>query len=342
LHRKLGSYKGTKAGAKIDPNAAWTGTWRGPRFSPPADGGRPENALTGQIFTVNDGPGSTTSIVVPEVFGKRRLWRNTSIATLPTGATATLPVKLAVALLADRNGVIDINLPVSGSLNDPQFKLAPIVFKLIVNLIVKAITSPFSLLASAFGGGADELSVVSFAPGSAILAPQARPGLDKVAKALIERPALKMTVVGTASLEVERDAFKRERLNALVRAEKRRAALVSGASVQSLEAEAVDVTAAEYPVLLKAVYRRADFPKPRNLLGIAKDIPPNEMEALLLAHLAVTEDAMRELAVQWGVAVRDYPIAQKLPSGRLFPGAAKAVSAEAKWSPRAELNLGTR
>ncbi len=90
-YRTLVSYKETHAGAKIDPTAIWTGTWRDPRFSPPADGGRPENALTGTIFTVNDGPGGTTSIVVPEADGKMRLWRNTSIATLATGTSATLP-----------------------------------------------------------------------------------------------------------------------------------------------------------------------------------------------------------------------------------------------------------
>ncbi|NMM15242.1 MAG: DUF748 domain-containing protein [Rhodoferax sp.] len=264
------------------------------------------------------------------------------------GAPASLPVKLAVALLADRNGVIDINLPVSGSLNDPQFKLAPIVFKLIINLIGKAITSPFSLLANAFGGGADELSVVSFAPGSAELASEARAGLDKVAKALIERPALKMTVVGTANLEVESDAFKREQLKALVQAEKRRASVVNGSSSSATGksdgagGDSVTVTPAEYPALLKAVYRRADFPKPRNLVGLTKDIPVNEMEALLLANLSATDDAMRELAVQRGVTVRDYLAAQKLPLERLFLGAAKAVPTEAKWSPRAELKLTTQ
>ena len=65
-YRTLVSYKETHAGAKIDPIAEWTGTWRDPRFSPPADGGRPENALTGTIFTVNSG---TAAIVVP---GRRR------------------------------------------------------------------------------------------------------------------------------------------------------------------------------------------------------------------------------------------------------------------------------
>jgi Domain of unknown function (DUF4082)/Bacterial Ig-like domain/Bacterial Ig domain len=87
-HRTLVSYKETIASAKIDPNAAWTGTWRDPRFSPPADGGKPENALSGTIFAVN---GGTTSIRVPEVDGKLRFWRNTSVATQAVGGTAVMP-----------------------------------------------------------------------------------------------------------------------------------------------------------------------------------------------------------------------------------------------------------
>ena len=256
------------------------------------------------------------------------------------GASASLPVKLAVALLADRNGVIDINLPVSGSLNDPQFRLLPIVFKIIGNLIVKAITAPFSLLASALGGGGgDELSIVAFEPGSARLSTSAKTGLDKVAKALQDRPALKMTVVGTASLELEREAFKREQLRALVQAEKRHGQ-TAGATPSDPAAE-TDVSSQDYPALLKAVYKRADFPKPRNLIGLAKDLPVPEMEALLLANLDATEPAMQALAVKRGVAVRDYLSSLKLPTDRLFLGAAKAVPPEAKWTPRAELNLAT-
>ncbi|MBD2308313.1 DUF4082 domain-containing protein [Chroococcidiopsis sp. FACHB-1243] len=88
-YRTLVTYKETVANAKIDPQTStWTGTWRDPRFSPPADGGRPENALTGTLFTVNDG--ATTAIKVPEADGKMRLWRNTSVATLSPGSTATL------------------------------------------------------------------------------------------------------------------------------------------------------------------------------------------------------------------------------------------------------------
>ncbi|MBP6008561.1 MAG: DUF748 domain-containing protein [Rhodoferax sp.] len=251
------------------------------------------------------------------------------------GAENSLPVKLAVALLADRNGVIDIDLPVSGSLNDPQFRLGPIVFKLIVNLIVKAVTAPFSLLASALGGGGDELSMVSFAPGSAVLSTEAKAGLDKVAKALEARPALKMTVVGTASLDVEREGFKREQLQALLLAEKRRA------RGTTTDADTPSVTPQEYPLLLKAVYKRADFPKPRNLIGLTKDLPGPEMEALLLTNLPATEATMQDLAVKRGVVVRDYLASLKLPLERLFLGAAKAVPPEAKWRPRAELNLAS-
>ncbi|MGB5737385.1 MAG: N,N-dimethylformamidase beta subunit family domain-containing protein, partial [Thiohalocapsa sp.] len=88
-YRTLVCYKETHANAKIDPDPAWTGTWRDPRFSPPADGDRPENALTGTIFTVN--AGATTNIQVPAADGKMRFWRNTSIADLLPGETAVLP-----------------------------------------------------------------------------------------------------------------------------------------------------------------------------------------------------------------------------------------------------------
>jgi len=268
------------------------------------------------------------------------------------GAPQSLPVRLAVALLADRHGVIDINLPISGSLNDPQFRLGSIIFKVIGNLIAKAVTSPFSLLASAFGGGGDELGKVSFAPGSAALTAPARQALDKVAQALNDRPALKMTVIGEASLEAEREGYKRERLQTLVQAEKRRrlvadggaraASGTNGASSDAAGETAIVVSAEEYPALLKAVYQRADMPKPRNLIGLAKDIPQGEMEALLLANIPVSEEQMRELALQRGVAVRDYLASQKLPVDRLFLGAAKSVASEAAWHPRAELSLTTR
>lgn len=251
------------------------------------------------------------------------------------GAPNSLPVRLAVALLADRDGVIDINLPISGSLNDPEFRLGPIIWKVVVNLVVKAVTSPFALLSSMFGGGGEELASVAFAPGSSELSPQARANLDKVAQAMTDRNRLRLTVAGQASLEAERDGWRRAQLNAQLQAEKRRAAVVAGAAAESVSA----FTEAERPALLQAVYRRAQIAKPRNLLGLPKSLSGAEMEALLLASLTVGTDQMRELAVARSVAVKDYLAARGLPVERLFLGAAKLVTAESAWSPRAELSL---
>ena len=256
-------------------------------------------------------------------------------------APASLPVKLAAALLADRNGVIDIDLPISGSINDPQFRIGPLIFKMVINLIGKAITAPFSLLAKASGGGGDEHGIVNYTPGSAALTAGARQSLDQVAKALNERPALKLTVVGTASLEGERAGYQRERLDAMVLAQKRRAGL-SDSALSSAAVSTMEVNPSEYPALLKEVYRRANIPKPRNLIGMAKDIEQGEMEALLLANIAVTDELMRELAVQRGVAVKDYLVSQKLPPERLFLGAVTTAIPGEKSTPHAELKLDIR
>lgn len=249
-----------------------------------------------------------------------------------------LPVKLAVALLADRNGVIDINLPVSGSLNDPQFRLAPLIFRLIFNLIGKAVTAPFALIAGAFGGGGEEMNQVVFAPGSKQLDDAARQRLDAVAKALTDRPALQITVVGHSDLEAERSGYQRARLDERVLAEKRRALAREGTAV----GDTLTVSPAEYPALLKEVYRRADIPKPRNLVGMAKEIAQTEMEALLLASIPVTPDALRELAVARGVAVKDYLGSRQLAEERMFLGAPQLASQGEKWRPQAELKLAPR
>src|SRR6266568_5432069 len=102
--RTLVCYKETFAIAVIDPAdpPTWTGTWRDPRFSPPADGGRPENALAGTLSRYVGGPflPSNNAITVPQADGLLRFWRNTSVATLPVGQTATL----ALATIGDEVG----------------------------------------------------------------------------------------------------------------------------------------------------------------------------------------------------------------------------------------------
>lgn len=237
-------------------------------------------------------------------------------------APNSLPVRLAVALLADRNGVIDLDLPISGSLNDPEFSLGPVIMKVIGNLIMKAITAPFSLLAHALGGAGDERGDVAFAPGSSMLAAQTREQLDAMAKALADRPALKATVVGWANPRTEPPGWRDERLMDMLLAEKRREAVQAGQDATQV----TQVSDGERAALLKRVYQRADdIKKPRNLIGLAKDIAPADMQKLLLASITVPDNAMPELALARSVAVRDYLAARGVPMDRLFIGASKLV-----------------
>ena len=134
-----------------------------------------------------------------------------------------LPLKIAVALLKDRNGVIDIDLPMNGSLDDPTFSIGPIIWKAFVNLIVKAATAPFALLGHLFGGG-EHPNIVEFAAGSAELDPPAREQLASLVKALKERPQLKLDVpiVFSPGLDRPQMAAARLRQELLARAQNTR------------------------------------------------------------------------------------------------------------------------
>ncbi|EGK73300.1 hypothetical protein METUNv1_00478 [Methyloversatilis universalis FAM5] len=230
------------------------------------------------------------------------------------------PVLLAVSLLKDRNGVIDINLPISGSLSDPQFSIGGIVVKVIVNLIVKAVTSPFALLGSLFGSDAD-LDHVAFEPGRAVLNDEARGKLDTLGKALTDRPALKLEVTGRTDRATDIEGYRRALLDQKVRAAKAARAKTS--------VEGVTVSPDEYPELLKAVYKASDFPKPRNVVGMAKDLPVPEMEKLILTNTEVSEEDLRLLGLARAQAVKDYLSRNaKIDDARLFVLAPKAGEAD--------------
>jgi hypothetical protein len=117
-----------------------------------------------------------------------------------------LPLKLAVALLKDRNGVIDIDLPLSGSLDDPQFRMGPLIWKAFVGLLTKVATSPFTLLAR-LGGREDEINRIDFAPGSSELDAAGRERMAALAKALGERPALELEIPTVYSAELDARAL---------------------------------------------------------------------------------------------------------------------------------------
>ena len=125
----------------------------------------------------------------------------------------SLPLKLAVALLKDRNGVIDIDLPMTGSLDDPKFRLGPLIWKAFVGLLTKIATAPFALIGSLFGGG-PEVNFVEFDPGGVLLDPAGQEKMATVQKALVERPALQVDVPMAYSAELDGGLIAEQALEA--------------------------------------------------------------------------------------------------------------------------------
>jgi uncharacterized protein involved in outer membrane biogenesis len=125
----------------------------------------------------------------------------------------SLPLKLAVALLKDKNGVIDIDLPMTGSLDDPKFRLGPLIWKAFVGLLTKIATAPFALIGSLFGGG-PELSYVEFEPGIISLDPAGQEKMATLMKALVDRPSLQVDVPMAYSAELDGELIAKQSLDA--------------------------------------------------------------------------------------------------------------------------------
>jgi len=240
--------------------------------------------------------------------------------------TATrLPVLLAVALLRDTRGVIDIQLPISGSLDDPQFSVGGLIVRVIVNLIAKAATAPFALLSAAFGHGNEELSQIAFAPGAATVADEATPRLDTLGKALADRPALKLEIAGSADPRIDREALRRAQVESALKRQKMKALADTGDAPASLDQVAIGGD--ERARWLAAAYRASGSDKrPRNAFGLLKDVPPDEMESLLLGEARVDDDALRELANARAQAVKDALVTRNVPGERLFIVAPKPLA----------------
>ncbi len=228
----------------------------------------------------------------------------------------SLPVSLALSLLKNGRGEIDVNLPISGSLDDPQFSLGGVVVKVIVNLFLKAVTSPFALLGSLFGGG-EELSTIEFDAGRLALSESAVKKLESLAKAIAERPALKIEISGRVDPEADKEGIKRVAIERAVRAEKLKEQVRKGVDGASLDS--IEISAKDYPLYLQRAYKEAKFPKPRNLIGLQKDLPVEEMEKLMMTNLPATEEDMRQLAEQRAEVVQTWLVDEgKVPLERLF------------------------
>ncbi len=225
----------------------------------------------------------------------------------------SLPVNLAIALLRNNRGEIDINLPISGSLDDPQFSLGGVIVKVIVNLFVKAVTSPFALLGSMFGDG-EELSTLAFAPGQTQIDAAAGKKLEALARALNDRSALKLDITGHADPETDREGLKRFAIEQAMQREK-----LADLRKQGKDAETTSIEPAEYPAYLARVYKAAKFPKPRNFIGLQKELPVEEMEKLLLTHLPASDADLGQLARVRAEQVQAWLLEQgKVAPGQIF------------------------
>ena len=228
----------------------------------------------------------------------------------------SLPIGLALSLLEDRDGVIDLDLPIRGNLDDPEFSIGGIVLKMLVNLVKKIITAPFAALGSLFGGG-EEMSQVAFAVGTSDLGEQQTGHLDKLADALYQRPGLKLDIQGEVSPEEDRDGLRRRRFDDLLVASKIQERVKRHLPVEPRKEMAV--TPEEYDTYLAAAYAAADFPKPREATGRLKQLPPEEMEKLLFTQIAVTDNDLRQMATERAARVRDYLLkTEKVAPERIF------------------------
>ncbi len=249
-----------------------------------------------------------------------------------------LPVRLAVSLLKDSKGAIDLDIPVSGSLSDPKFSVGSVILHTLTNLIARAATSPFSLLAGAIGavaGGSQSLDLVEFPPGLASLTPDSRKKLEVVATALKQRPAIRLDILGRVDPNVDRDGLREAILMRQIRAQK-----IAAAGSAAAGADAVELTPTEYDKYLGRVYAAAKFPKPSNFLGMDKSLPPDEMKKLLLTNTEVTDKALAQLASARAGAVRK-SLSAKIDPSRLFvlPSKLNANGIQAGATTRVDLSL---
>lgn len=212
-----------------------------------------------------------------------------------------LPVRFAVALLKDRHGVIDLSVPISGSLDDPNFKIGAAIFKVLGNLIVKAAVSPFSLIASAFEGD-DESSFVVFDPGSEVLAAKAKNKLSVLAKALQDRPGVSLELEGHADATKDRSALRQRLVELKLKQAKFEDLEKQGEAPKT--ADEVVLAGPERMELVRRVYVKEPFAKPKTFWGGVKEAPVDVMEKAIADHVRIDDAELERLATRRALAVK--------------------------------------
>ncbi len=247
-----------------------------------------------------------------------------------------LPVKMAVSLLRNRQGEIDLNLPVSGDLSDPEFSIGGIIVKVFVNLITKAVTSPFALIGSLAGGGAD-LNLITFPVAGADLDAEAQQRLEKLAKVLYDRPGLKVEISGHAVLPEDRETLQNERFLKLLQLQKMKEL---GGKNPAEKVSDLKIEKTEFKDYLWLAYKAAPIKKATHMLGIIKKIDPAEQERLLRNFVKVSDDELLDLAAKRARTVMNFLLEKgSLEAKRLFLVTPQIVSAGAAKGNQVELKI---
>ena len=219
----------------------------------------------------------------------------------------SLPLKLAIALLKDVDGKISIELPVTGDLNNPQFSVMPIVWQTLRNLIVKAAAAPFKLIGGLVaGGGSEDLGSVSFAPGSSVLSKDAEGALDKLSKALKERPALRLEIEGTAAKSSDGPLIAEQRLEREYQYNYYKILQRRGDKVPA-RAGLLEVPDSEKGPLLEGIYRtRLKTQPPAEWKDLGKEERSAKMRADVIQFWSSSEVLLRELGQDRASTIKDY------------------------------------
>jgi len=248
----------------------------------------------------------------------------------------SLPLDLAVALLTDAQGRIDLEVPVSGDLDDPQFRYAPLVFKALGNVLAKIVTAPFRFLASLLGGGADEteLEFVGFVAGDPTLRGPEAEDLERLAEALAQRPALALQV--GAAYDEARDgrAMRQKQLDVAIsgRFEAGEGAGEDGDPVrQIMEAMYAEAKGAEAPAALQAEYTSTPEGSDKPVLDETRYL--EALREALIELQVIEEQEFRLLAMERAASVRNYLV----DTGGL--DTARISLAEPGEAPKADDNL---
>ncbi|MNM32836.1 AsmA family protein [compost metagenome] len=219
----------------------------------------------------------------------------------------SLPLKLAIALLKDVDGKISIELPVSGDLNNPQFSVMPIIWQTLRNLIVKAAAAPFKLIGGLVnGGGSEDLGSVSFAAGSSELSKDAEGALDKLSKALKERPALRLEIEGTAAQSSDGPLIAEQRLEREYQYNYYKMLQRRGDKVPA-QASLLEVPDGEKGPLLEGIYRtRLKTQPPAEWKDLGKEERTAKMRAEVIKFWSASDVLLRQLGQERASSIKDY------------------------------------